>query len=234
MTGAASSPADPFDTAELRRTVLDTWAASPARFREDANAEDELVRGGYRDRVVVELIQNAADATRTLGQRGRVLLDLRGDRFHVANTGVQIDHDAVASLSSLRASTKRGTDTVGRFGVGFAAVLAVTDEPTVLSTRGGVTWSRHRARDAAAGIDSLAGELQRRGDAVPVLRLPFPVDATDTPEVGPPTGYDTVVVLPLRDAAAVDLVHELLNGVDDAIMLAFDDLAEIRIVTDGD
>ncbi len=30
---------DPFGTAELRHRVLDAWAASPARFREDANAE---------------------------------------------------------------------------------------------------------------------------------------------------------------------------------------------------
>jgi len=33
------SQSDPFGTAELRRRVLDAWAASPARFREDANAE---------------------------------------------------------------------------------------------------------------------------------------------------------------------------------------------------
>lgn len=234
MTGEAASPADPFDTAGLRRTVLAAWAASPARFREDANAEDELVRGGYRDRVVVELIQNAADAAGSLGQRGRVLLDLRADRLLVANTGAEIDQGAVAALSSLRASTKRGAGTVGRFGVGFAAVLAVTDEPTILSGRGGVTWSRRRARDTAAGVESLADELRRRGDAVPVLRLPFPVEAADGSEPCPPAGYDTAVVAPLRDAAAVDLVRDLLTGIDDAIMLAFDDVAQIRVVINGD
>ncbi|MCW2873460.1 hypothetical protein, partial [Actinacidiphila oryziradicis] len=52
--------ADPFGTARLRRGVLDAWAASPARFREDANAEEDLALGGYRDRLVVELAQNAA------------------------------------------------------------------------------------------------------------------------------------------------------------------------------
>jgi hypothetical protein len=40
--------------------VLDAWAASPARFREDA--EEDYALGGYRDRGVVELAQNAADA----------------------------------------------------------------------------------------------------------------------------------------------------------------------------
>ena len=59
--------ADPFDTAALRRAVLDAWTASPARFREDANAEEDLLRGGYRDRWFVELAQNAADAAERAG-----------------------------------------------------------------------------------------------------------------------------------------------------------------------
>src|SRR5690348_6495585 len=44
--------ADPFGTAAIRDRVLDSWSAAPVRFREDANAEDELVHGAYRDRVV--------------------------------------------------------------------------------------------------------------------------------------------------------------------------------------
>ena len=43
----ATEGADPFGTARLRRGVLDAWAAAPARFREDANAEEDLVLGGY-------------------------------------------------------------------------------------------------------------------------------------------------------------------------------------------
>ena len=44
--------------------------ASPARFREDANAEEDYALGGYRDRVVVELAQNAADAAARAGVPG--------------------------------------------------------------------------------------------------------------------------------------------------------------------
>ncbi|WP_228474309.1 hypothetical protein, partial [Streptomyces calidiresistens] len=42
---------------------LDAWAASPARFREDTNAEEDLARGGYRDRVVL-VMPVPAPATR--------------------------------------------------------------------------------------------------------------------------------------------------------------------------
>ena len=126
------TPADPFGTAALRRRVLDAWSASPARFREDANAEDDLVRGGYRDRVVVELAQNAADAAARDGVPGRLLLTLADRSFTASNTGAPLQAAGVESLSTLRASSKRDDDIggqVGRFGVGFAAVLAVSDAP---------------------------------------------------------------------------------------------------------
>ena len=63
---------DPFGTAALRAGVLAAWRASPTRFREDANAESDLVRGGYADRLLVELAQNAADAAQRAGDPGHL------------------------------------------------------------------------------------------------------------------------------------------------------------------
>ncbi|MYY79989.1 hypothetical protein GT044_01615, partial [Streptomyces sp. SID335] len=81
----AAEGTDPFGTARLRRGVLDAWAAAPARFREDANAEEDLALGGYRDRLVVELAQNASDAAARAGVPGRLALTLRGGVLAAAN-----------------------------------------------------------------------------------------------------------------------------------------------------
>ena len=224
----ASVP-DPFGTANIRARVLAGWGASAARFREDANAEEDLVLGGYRDRLVHELAQNAADAAARAGAAGRLLLRLDGDVLVAANTGAPLDAAGVEALATLRASAKRGEiETTGRFGVGFAAVLAVSDDPVVVSRSGGVRWSRHATRSLAEDLPALREELARRGDAVPVLRLPFP--ETDR---RPPEGYTTAVVLPLRDEAAGALARRLLAGVDAALLLTLPTLAEVTTEVDG-
>jgi hypothetical protein len=250
---------DPFATGATRERVLAAWSASPVRFREDANAEEDLALGGYRDRLVVELAQNAADAAARAGVPGRLRLTLRDDPgaraesggpvLIAANTGAPLTADGVEALATLRASAKRdeaaageagadgaGADepggdgpatTVGRFGVGFAAVLAVTDEPTILSRTGGVRFSRDDTAalvaEAGEAAPGLMAELRRRGGHVPVLRLPFAADGE------PPEGFDTAVVLPLRDEAAADLVRRLLGEADDALLLALPHLDRIEI-----
>ncbi|MEV5733726.1 molecular chaperone Hsp90 [Streptomyces sp. NPDC052292] len=232
----AAEGADPFGTARLRRGVLDAWATSPARFREDANAEEDLVLGGYRDRLVVELAQNAADAAARAKTPGRLRLTLRDGVLVAANTGAALDATGVESLSTLRASAKREADdthgAVGRFGVGFAAVLSVTDEPAIVGRHGGVRWSLAEARelagDTARHSPGLGDEVRRRDGHVPLLRLPFAAEGSA------PDPYDTAVILPLRDAAAADLAERLLDAVDDALLLALPGLEEVVVEVDGE
>ncbi|MGW0187099.1 sacsin N-terminal ATP-binding-like domain-containing protein [Streptomyces sp. NPDC003362] len=229
----AAEGADPFGTGRLRRGVLDAWATSPARFREDANAEEDLVLGGYRDRLVVELAQNAADAAARAKVPGRLRLTLRDGVLVAANTGAPLDAAGVESLATLRASAKRETheSAVGRFGVGFAAVLSVTDEPAVVGRYGGVRWSLAEARDLAADVarhsPGLGDEIRRRDGHVPLLRLPFAAEGRA------PEPYDTAVILPLRDTPAADLAERLLQAVDDALLLALPGLEEV-VVEIGD
>ncbi|MEZ0446827.1 sacsin N-terminal ATP-binding-like domain-containing protein [Cellulomonas sp. ICMP 17802] len=229
--------ADAFGTAALRAAVLGAWRSSPARLREDANTEEDHARGYYRDRVIVELAQNAADAATRAGVPGRLLLRLArtdddGTVLVAANTGAPLDAEGVASLASMRASAKRDESrrAVGRFGVGFAAVRAVADEVSVLSTTGGVRFSTADAAEllAEAALDNpaLADEVRRRDGSLPALRLPLPAEGT------PPTGYDTAVVLELRDEVAADEVRTLLHDVGDPLLLALPGLVEILVDDD--
>lgn len=221
--------ADVFDTRAVRERVLGTWRSDPARFREDANTEDDHAHGYYRDRVVVELAQNAADAAARAGVAGRVLFRLTDDALRVANTGAPLTAAGVASMAAMRASTSRDdqgtTASVGRFGVGFAAVRAVADRVVVASRDGAVEFAVDRARQAVDAVaePALDQEVRRREGGLPALRLPFATEGR------PESGYDTTVTLWLRDPAAVAAVRAQLEQVCDPLLLALPALTEIVI-----
>lgn len=246
---------DALGTAALRRAVLEAWRSSPTRLREDANTEEDHAHGSYRGRVVVELAQNAADAAARADVPGRLRLALRaptspGDRWvlRAANTGAPLDAAGVASLAAMRASATAETTPpahepdgdhrrhaprstpVGRFGVGFAALRSVADEVRIGAGERAVGFSLARTRaaldDAVGDVPALAAEVARRGDRLPVLRLPFPAT------VDVPDGYDTVVEVELRDDAALAAVRAELEEVGDALLLALPALAEV-VVDDG-
>ncbi|NUT41564.1 MAG: hypothetical protein HOV86_16405 [Thermoactinospora sp.] len=221
---------DTFGTDRMRAAVLSAWTASPARFREDANAEEDFALGGYRDRLIVELAQNAADAALRAGVPGVLRLTLRGDVLTAANTGAPLDPTGVEGLSTLRVSGKRDEiGAAGRFGVGFAAVVSVCDEPAIGSRgAGSVRWSRTETAELVAATPVLAGELAGRAGHVPLLRLPF-----DAPPMEVPQGFDTLVRLPLRDAAAVDAVRVMLGETSPALLLGLPALEAIEIDLDG-
>lgn len=179
--------------------MLDAWRGSPTRLREDGATEADLVRAGYRDRLLTELGQNAADAAAKAGVPGRLAVWFEGRDLHVANTGVPLDISGVHALTALRASAKTGTRAaVGQFGVGFTAVLAVGEEIEFRSRTGSLRFSREETWE----------ELRRNGIAIPdepgfaapALRLAWPI------ETAPAAGFDSEIVVCLRadvDAAAL-------------------------------
>ncbi|WP_373864790.1 sacsin N-terminal ATP-binding-like domain-containing protein, partial [Nocardia pseudovaccinii] len=210
---SAVSAADPFGTSGLRAGVLAAWRDSPTRLREDAATEADLVRAGYRDRLLTELAQNAADAAAKAGVAGRVVVRLVDGAVHISNTGAPLDLSGVHALTALRASGKADpAASVGRFGVGFTAVRTVSEEIEVRSTTGSIrfshelTWKALRDNAITVPADTFTP---------PVLRLAWPTDAT------PPSDADTEIVLRLHPdidpqsllaamrAEAVDLLLEL-------------------------
>ncbi|MFF3443129.1 sacsin N-terminal ATP-binding-like domain-containing protein [Streptosporangium sp. NPDC002721] len=222
---------DIFGTERLRSAVLAAWAASPARFREDANAEEDFALGGYRDRLIVELAQNAADAALRAGVPGRLRLSLREGVLSAANTGAPVDGAGIEGLSTLRVSAKRDdAHAAGRFGVGFAAVVSVCDEPVIGSLGSGVVrWSRDQTAALVAAEPELAKELAERGGHVPLLRLPFPAGPVEIP-----AGFDTLVRLPLRDEAAEEAVRAMLRETSPALLLGLPALESIEVDVDGE
>lgn len=153
-----------------------------------------------------------------------MLFRFSADGLLVANTGAPLTSDGVLALSTLRASAKTGDD-VGRFGVGFAAVLSVSDAPQIGSHGApSVRWSAAETASLLAGVPSLAADLSSRGGHVPVLRLPF-----EAPPMQIPDGYDTAVWLPFRSPAAAAGARALVAALDPTLLLVLPALSEIAV-----
>ncbi len=221
---AEGAVADPFETAALRAGVLAAWRDSPTRLREDAATEADLVRAGYRDRLLTELAQNAADAAAKAAVPGRLVVRLAGADLHIANTGAPLDISGVHALTALRVSAKPGAaSSVGRFGVGFTAVLAVGDEIEFRSTTGSVRFSRTETRN-----ELRANNIHVQDDTgfiPPALRLAWPSAAPPAP------GYDSEIVIRLRaDVDAPELLAAMRAEAADLLL----ELPALQIIRIGD
>ncbi|WP_446664138.1 sacsin N-terminal ATP-binding-like domain-containing protein [Flexivirga sp. B27] len=171
--------------------LIETYRADPKRLEEDANTERSVHDGAYSQRQLYELLQNAADAMRTGEGRCEVLLT--DHTLYVANQGAPLSVHGVETLMAAHLSAKRD-DQIGRFGLGFKSVLAVTDSPRIYSRSGSLGFDRAGSRAR------LAKEVPGR-DHYPVARLADALDPTearrnDTVLDGLMKWATTVVVLP--------------------------------------
>ncbi|MFE7742571.1 sacsin N-terminal ATP-binding-like domain-containing protein [Nocardia sp. NPDC057455] len=206
--------------------MLAAWRDSPTRLREDAATENDLVRAGYRDRLLTELAQNAADAARKAGVAGAVVVRLDGRALHIGNTGAPLDISGVHALTALRASGKSDDGTVGRFGVGFTAVLAVSDDIEFRSASGSLRFSRAETREALRHNEIRTPAVDTGEFAPPVLRLAWPTEAR------PAAGLDTEVVLRLRADVDADALLAAMRADAVDLLLELPALHRIRIGAD--
>ena len=166
---------------EQSRKTLDSYSAQPNLIAEHANVERDTAHGGYQHRQLFELVQNSADAlwvdsaTQDVGndmpdrERGRVEVRLTNNRLYCADDGTPIHSDGVRALMFSHLSPKRGTSQIGTFGLGFKAVLGVSDSPEFFSRSGSFRFDRSRSRERVRAIEPNAVSY-------PVLRLPEPID----------------------------------------------------------
>jgi superfamily II DNA or RNA helicase len=188
---------------EQTDACLAVYREDPSRIEQDANNELRIAEGGYSRRQLFELLQNAVDAARTGGGRIEVLLS--PDALYVANDGAPFTADGVRAIMSSDLSPK-DDEQIGRFGIGFKSVLAVTSGPRIFSTTVALEFNG----EWAAGTIEEAGFHAPR---YPVMRLARTLNATVEAQRDPRLASlmewaCTVIALPLR-ARRDELAREL-------------------------
>ena len=180
----------PSDYAQISRENLEEYGHNRTGWRED------LLVDLYPDRThfVFELLQNAEDALRRPnGSRGsgRVSFVLAPDAVRFSHYGDPFTTDDVRGVCAIaRRAKERDLTAIGRFGIGFKSVYAITDRPEVHSgdehftVRDYVQPAAVRPIALAEGetvivlplkerarADDIAGQLERLGDERTLLFL---------------------------------------------------------------
>ena len=191
---------------EESKKTLESYRKQPNYVIEHANLEEDTARGGYATRQLFELVQNSADALAG-SSGGRILIRLTPTHLYCADEGHPIDLDGVRALMFSHLSSKRDTEEIGRFGLGFKSLLGVSDTPEFFSKSGSFRFNRNRAAEL---IQPIVPAVER----YPVLRLPEAIDPW--PEIAnDPILRElmcwgvNIVRLPLKDQAVQTLDQQI-------------------------
>ncbi|MFI7675610.1 DEAD/DEAH box helicase [Actinophytocola sp. NPDC049390] len=205
--------------AALTERALGTYAFNPDRVEEDANGERRIHQGGYGDRQIFELVQNAADEMRAPEHRnGRIHVVLTEKHLYCANEGAPMTPEGADTILRMGVSRKRSGQ-IGRFGVGVKSVLSVTRAPQFFSETGAfgfdADWSAERILDAVNKGRADRGEPSLASiDHTPVLRLARQLDTAAERRIDSILDEmlrwaTTVVRLPLAPGAATALSMDI-------------------------
>ncbi|WP_314412036.1 DEAD/DEAH box helicase [Streptomyces kroppenstedtii] len=190
--------------------VLETYRVDPGLIPEHANGERRITQGGYGDRQLFELVQNAADEIAD-EPGGKVHVVLTETHLYCANQGTPVTPEGAETILRMSMSRKRGGQ-IGRFGVGVKSVLVVSDAPEFFSRTGCFGFDRDWAYEQIRGVPG----VERLGEnfEAPVLRMARPLD--EAAERSRDQTLDelmqwatTVVRLPLLPRADEKLAHDM-------------------------
>ena len=191
---------------QVANQTVESYRAQPRRIVEDANLEHDTAHGGYAHRQLFELVQNSADALLDARHGKSILIRLTDEFLYCADDGSPVNERGVEALMFSRMSSKGGTAAIGRYGLGFKSVLAVTDSPEFYSRPGSFRFNKAHAIERIAQI--------AKAERYPVLRLPEPIDPRNEIEKDAElqelmSWATNVVRLPLRMGAHDDLVQQI-------------------------
>lgn len=188
----------------------------------------ERVSDSYRDRVVIELLQNAHDAHDGRATDGQISISLDPNdgpfgTLTVANFGTGFADRNFGAICSPTMTTKNVNDAIGNKGVGFLSVFQVCAHPEVYSKLPGSSESIFNGfcftfADDARIADFLSGIGESEGLAdiladMPRLYLACPLGkAPENIAMLAEQGYATAVRLPLKNHESLKSVSRQLKG----------------------
>ena len=215
-------------------SAITAYTVKPTLITEHVNHEETIRTGGYANRTLLELVQNAADAmagsddTDDVG-RVEIVLDPLSATLYCANSGRPFSKSGLVAITHAHLSGKRG-DEIGRFGLGFKSVLAVTDTPQVLSRSVSFEFNSQEAKVALRGVGASTRNL-------PVLRTATLLDAAtliDTDPIVAELSKWATTIVRLPGVTSVDRLRREMETFSSEFLLFVGAVREVSLRVLGD
>lgn len=214
---------------ERQAIALRTYEVNPDLLEEHVNQEDSFRAGGYGERQISELLQNAVDALTASGAAGTVEFRIADGNLYCANEGNPFSEGGIRAVCHAFLSPKRDEESIGRFGLGFKSVLGVSNHPQIFSRTVSFEFNAPETAEMFAGMSAPDGRL-------PLMRVPSLIDV-DTERAGDPhlaelmTWASTIVRLPLmRDGARL---RDELKAFKTQSLLFMKSVSQLSVVLSG-
>jgi superfamily II DNA or RNA helicase len=216
------------------KSAIAAYEVKPTLITEHANHEESIRTGGYSNRTLLELVQNAADAMVGASQgddvgRVEIVLDQESKTLYCANSGRAFSKNGVIAITHAHLSAKRG-DEIGRFGLGFKSVLAVSDAPQVLSRSVSFEFNSAIAQAAIKRIENTSRRL-------PVMRTATLLDAPaliKTDQILADLSTWATTIVRLSDLRSVDRLKTEMKTFSSEFLLFVGAVREVRLTVHGD
>jgi len=244
--------------AEQEARTLRVFCDDPDRLIADYRREKQISKG-YQGREILELLQNANDASADAGFLGKVCIELYKEGFIVANTGRPFTLSGINSLriTDLSPKLRKKKKFIGQKGLGFRAILNWSRQPYITSGHLRLTFGKRHLEQlielvsaASLKAKSLIEEENPTGQSIILPNLPFPifVDGEDAILNERPKhhtmiikrceelrkGFDTVVGMPFDSESGWITASKELKELRPEVLLFAENLASISIKTSGE
>ena len=236
---------------QILRRVRHFLAEPSSSVYQDLKGMCERVSNSYRERVIIELLQNAHDAHPSAETDGRIKIVLDRDEgehgtLSVANDGHGFTAKNFDALCSPTRTTKTVNEEIGNKGVGFLSVFQVCGHPEIYSRRGPGSSAFDgycfgfgdddsvraflKAEGLAADAAQVLASMPRLYLACPIALVPDSVRRLEA------EGFTTVIRLPLKSADAYQSVAQQikqLTGDGPPVQLFLTRIADLSVVASG-
>lgn len=200
---------------KISESFLEEAKASP-QLLADMAAMEKYMAESYGERIFIELLQNADDAS----SKKMIIYNKNGHVF-VANDGKPFNKTDIESISRSGASTKKRGKSIGYRGVGFKSASYLTTEIIIHSNNVGFTFSKELCAKRLNISDV---------NRVPTIRIPLLIEslADDIEKEIQELyvkGYQTIFVF---KHAKFNILEQELSTVNDGYYLFLNNIEEVQ------